>query len=73
MAGWLKRGPSGIIDSTLRDSVETFRIIKHHLESDLLPARSTTPSEVAEALTGHRTVDYTDWQQIDQVERQRGA
>jgi len=41
VAGWLKRGPSGIIDSTLRDSVETFRIIKHHLECDMLPEKKT--------------------------------
>jgi len=73
VAGWLKRGPSGIIDSTLRDSVETFRIIKHHLDCDMLPARSTSPQQVADLLAGHRTVDYSDWQQIDRVERQRGA
>lgn len=35
-AGWVKRGPVGIIDATLRDSMETFRMIKHHLESDML-------------------------------------
>jgi len=33
-AGWVKRGPVGIIDSTLRDSVETFRSIKHHIETN---------------------------------------
>ena len=31
-AGWVKRGPVGIIDSTLRDSMDTFRVIKHHLD-----------------------------------------
>ena len=27
VAGWLKRGPKGIIDSTLRDAMETVRMI----------------------------------------------
>jgi NADPH-dependent glutamate synthase beta subunit-like oxidoreductase len=49
-AGWVKRGPVGIIDATLRDSMETFRIIKHHLEGDLLPERLTPREEIVEML-----------------------
>jgi len=45
-AGWVKRGPVGIIDATLRDSMETFRMIKHHLEGDLLQEKKTTREEV---------------------------
>ena len=37
VCGWAKRGPVGIIDATLRDSKETFGIIKHHIETDQLP------------------------------------
>ena len=44
-AGWIKRGPVGIIDATLRDAMETFRMIKHHLEHDMLPSRMTTIEE----------------------------
>ena len=33
VAGWAKRGPVGIIDATLRDSKDTFNVIKHHLEA----------------------------------------
>ena len=42
VAGWAKRGPVGIIDATLRDSKETFGMMKHHLESDQLPEMKTT-------------------------------
>lgn len=35
-AGWVKRGPVGIIDATLRDAMETFKMMKHHLENDLI-------------------------------------
>jgi len=33
-AGWAKRGPVGIIDATLRDTKQTFGILKHHLENN---------------------------------------
>lgn len=46
VAGWIKRGPTGIIDSTLRDSVDTFRMIKHHLDNDMLEEKKTSIDEV---------------------------
>ncbi len=45
-AGWVKRGPVGIIDATLRDSMDTFRVIKHHLDSDMLPATIPVVEEI---------------------------
>jgi len=47
IAGWIKRGPNGIIDATLRDSMETFKMVKHHIENNMLPEK--TPS-IQEAL-----------------------
>lgn len=49
-AGWVKRGPVGIIDATLRDSMETFRMIKHHLENDLLTEKLTPREEIVNML-----------------------
>jgi NADPH-dependent glutamate synthase beta subunit-like oxidoreductase len=46
VAGWAKRGPIGIIDATLRDTKETFGIIKHHLETKQLQPKSTSIDEV---------------------------
>ena len=34
VAGWAKRGPVGIIDATLRDTKQTFGVLKHHLETN---------------------------------------
>ena len=34
VCGWLKRGPVGIIDATLRDTKETFGVLRHHIETD---------------------------------------
>jgi len=44
--GWVKRGPVGIEDATMRDAMDTFRVIKHHVERDYLPAKETTRDEV---------------------------
>jgi len=64
VSGWLKRGPVGIIDSTLRDSVDTFRIIKHHLECDLIPERKISVEETKSILENaglSNVVDYDSW------------
>ena len=45
-AGWVKRGPVGIIDATLRDTMETFKQMKFHLDADILPARTTSIDEI---------------------------
>ena len=39
VCGWAKRGPSGIIDATLRDTHETFTMIKNHLKNDILDTK----------------------------------
>lgn len=33
VCGWAKRGPNGIIDATLRDTKESFGLLKHHIET----------------------------------------
>ena len=37
VAGWAKRGAVGIVDATLRDTKQTFGVIRHHLEANMLP------------------------------------
>lgn len=69
-AGWVKRGPVGIIDATLRDSMETFRMIKHHLEGDLLPEKHTTRDEVVDMLGSNlgQIVTMDKWDKIRDYE-----
>ena len=73
-AGWVKRGPVGIIDATLRDSMETFRMIKHHLEGDLLPEKHTSREEVVEMLGSNleRIVTMDKWEKIRDFEIDAG-
>ena len=62
VAGWAKRGPVGIIDSTLRDSMETFRMIKHHIDNDMLTEKKTSVDDVLKSIeTNERIVTYEDW------------
>ena len=60
-AGWVKRGPVGIIDSTLRDSMDTFRTIKHHIDNDMLP--STTP-DITNLIKESNIIDSDGWRRI---------
>ena len=54
MAGWAKRGPVGIIDATLRDTMDTFRVIKFHIDSDLLEEKKTSVQEIMNIISKDR-------------------
>lgn len=74
VAGWLKRGPSGVIGTNRMCSVETVEQIVADLAE--APARpSVTASAVDESLRqrGIAVVDYAGWQRINEAEIQRGA
>jgi ferredoxin--NADP+ reductase len=72
-AGWIKRGPTGVIGTNKKDATET---VEHLLED----AREGRLSEngprdgVADLLRerGAAVVEYVGWEAIDAVERSRG-
>ena len=74
-AGWIKRGPSGVIGTNKKDAQETIS----HLLADvgsgtLLDPESPDASAVEDLLSerGIRFVTFDDWQAIDQAEVGRG-
>ena len=71
VAGWIKRGPSGIIGTNKKDAVNTVASVLADLESGTLPAR-TSSQDVAE-LTGSAVVSHEGWQRIDAAERALGT
>ena len=72
-AGWVKRGPVGIIDATLRDSLETFKQLKFHLDADLLPARTTSVDEVRGLFENQsKLVTCAGWNKVKAEEIRRG-
>lgn len=79
-AGWVKRGPTGVIATTMTDAFSTADTIladmagQHALLNS--PGRSTGlgwEGVRAEAENrGLRTTSWSDWERIDAVERERG-
>ena len=71
-AGWIKRGPSGVIGTNKKDATETVELLLEDAEAGLLPARGE--GDIAEALSarGVEPVSYAGWEAIDAVERARG-
>ena len=74
-AGWIKRGPSGVIGTNKKDALETVQHLLADVGSQtLLDPESPDPSAVEDLLAerGVRFVSFEDWQAIDQAEVGRG-
>lgn len=74
-AGWIKRGPSGVIGTNKPDSVETVRAMLEDLAQGLVLAPGSPERVAAAALVRDRQphfFTYADWQKIDQMEIERG-
>ncbi len=71
-AGWIKRGPSGVIGTNKKDASETVERLLEDARAGLL-ARASDDS--LEDLLGERGVDfleYAHWEAIDAHEREHG-
>ncbi len=72
-AGWIKRGPSGVIGTNKPDSGETVAKLLQDLPS--LPGCAnpdTAPLQELLAARNVRVISYADWQRIDAAEVARG-
>ena len=73
-AGWIKRGPTGVIGTNKKDATETVDLILEDAQAGLLE-RGADEAEV-DALLAQRDIDvvtYQGWETIDALERARGA
>jgi ferredoxin/flavodoxin---NADP+ reductase len=74
-AGWIKRGPSGVIGTNKKDALETVQHLLADVEAGiLLDPEKPEPGAVEDMLRerGIRYVSFEDWQAIDQAEVGRG-
>ncbi|HUN07618.1 MAG TPA: FAD-dependent oxidoreductase [Aggregatilineales bacterium] len=74
-AGWIKRGPSGVIGTNKPDSVETVDSLLADLQAGALNTPAEPDSSAVEArlaARGVRVVTWADWQQLDRLEQERG-
>jgi len=71
-AGWIKRGPSGVIGTNKKDAAETAAHVLEDAEAGLLTPGQGDLAELLEA-RGLPYVDYEGWQAIDRHEQGLGA
>ena len=72
-AGWIKRGPSGVIGTNKKDATETIELLLADARAGRLTRAGDTP--VLERVLSERGVDfveYAGWQAIDAAERSAG-
>jgi ferredoxin--NADP+ reductase len=74
-AGWIKRGPSGVIGTNKKDATETVENLLADARDGTLPAKGASADAIVELLgeRAARPVAYAGWQAIDAVEKARGA
>jgi ferredoxin/flavodoxin---NADP+ reductase len=71
-AGWIKRGPSGVIGTNKKDATETVALLLDDARAGLLPARGEGTLEELLEERGVEAVLYSGWEAIDAAERNAG-
>ena len=73
-AGWIKRGPTGIIGTNKKDATETVERLLEDARTGLLPRVEATAGDVDAFLAerGVNVVTYDGWEAIDALESSRG-
>ena len=73
VAGWIKRGPSGIIGTNKKDAVATVATLMADLSNQ--PSGAQAPDYVVSLLKdrGVQYVDVSGWKRIDAAERELGS
>jgi ferredoxin--NADP+ reductase len=73
-AGWIKRGPTGVIGTNKKDATETVELLLADAADGLLPSRDreAPPLERLLADRGVEAVLYSGWEAIDAAERTAG-
>ncbi|MBW8741942.1 MAG: FAD-dependent oxidoreductase [Acidobacteria bacterium] len=74
-AGWIKRGPTGIIGTNKKDATETVTLLLEDVDAGRLAHRDDVTADAVEAVLADRGVHavlYTGWASIDELERAAG-
>ncbi|XP_053552612.1 NADPH:adrenodoxin oxidoreductase, mitochondrial [Bombina bombina] len=75
-SGWVKRGPTGVITTTMTDSFETAQAMLEDLKSGAIscsqPRPGSTTIKESLLLRGIQLVSFSDWEKIDAIETAKG-
>jgi ferredoxin/flavodoxin---NADP+ reductase len=75
VAGWIKRGPTGVIGTNKKDAAETVALLLEDAAAGRLEPKSDANPAAVDALLAERdvrVVEYVGWTAIDEVERAAG-
>jgi ferredoxin/flavodoxin---NADP+ reductase len=72
VAGWIKRGPSGVIGTNKKDAAETAELLLEDMRDAPRKGRSADEVEALLLERGVRLVVYEGWASIDERERTAG-
>jgi ferredoxin--NADP+ reductase len=72
VAGWIKRGPTGVIGTNKKDAAETVECLLEDARAGQLEIEPAQTLEELLDAKGVAYVDYEGWQAIDAVERAAG-
>ena len=75
VAGWIKRGPTGLIGTNKGDSAETVRSMMEDIRGrEAKPVPEGANESVPHLLKEHgiRSIGFSDWDLIDREEQERG-
>ncbi|HEY2353419.1 MAG TPA: FAD-dependent oxidoreductase [Gaiellaceae bacterium] len=74
-AGWIKRGPTGVIGTNKKDATETVELLLEDVAAGRLQPKPEATADAVDALLaerGARVVEYAGWTAIDEAERGAG-
>jgi ferredoxin--NADP+ reductase len=74
-AGWIKRGPTGVIGTNKKDATETVQLLLDDAAAGRIEPKPDASAAAVDALLAERgvqVVEYDGWQAIDEVERAAG-
>ena len=74
-AGWIKRGPTGVIGTNKKDATETVELLLEDAAAGRLEPKPEATAAAVDALLAERglsVVEYAGWTAIDELERAAG-
>ena len=71
-AGWIKRGPTGVIGTNKKDATETVDLLLEDARASRLTGDARGSIDALLAERGTQVVTYPGWEAIDAVEKARG-
>ena len=75
VAGWIKRGPSGVIGTNKPDAAETAEAMLEDLAGGAVPQPAEPSAAAVERLLRERVpclITFDDWKKLDALESERG-